>query len=164
MQSKASCQDTSPVSVSQLSSGRKPSRSSMAPQIQDRKAATKRRASMIPKLTKTNEEDICSKSKKRPSDFFGTGNGNSTGNGNENCVPAETFNHIPQKPTIEGNAKRRRVSLLEVQTKINAVMDQVGDFEEVCPSKSMVPQRRRSLRISLLAANQHRNDVDWIDI
>ena len=75
-------------------------------------------------------------------------------------IPSET---LPE-PSIQGNAKRRRASLLEVQKKINAVVDQVGTFENDADLKSEGVQRRKSLRISLLAENRLRNDIEWIDI
>ena len=112
---------------------------------------------MIPKLAKPNE-DTHSKSMKRPSSPALTKAINE--NRNFSSMPEQ----IALKPTIEGNAKRRRASLLEVQNKINAVMDQVGGFDDDETSKRANNPRRKSLRISLLAANQLRNDVDWIDI
>lgn len=74
------------------------------------------------------------------------------------------FSETLPVPSIQGNAKRRRASLLEVQKKINAVVDQVGTFENDADLKSEGVQRRKSLRISLLAENRLRNDIEWIDI
>ena len=82
----------------------------------------------------------------------------------EKCVGNED-----ERENVAPNARKRRISLLEVQNKINAVVGMLESNEEsgeghVKEGKQQPQplQRRKSMRISLLTEENH-NPV-WIDI
>jgi hypothetical protein len=81
----------------------------------------------------------------------------------ENVIPIVEVVLVPKE-----GVKKRRASLLEVQNKINAVMDQLEPPSPV--SKERSDGRRKSLRISLLApavnstSKTASGEVVWLDI